>query len=132
MSSKPSRPSAHGELDRTKEELARSHRRSRLLEQRLKNNQQVFVDFESIALAVGHLIETHTSDQAILESFALLGGHIGLDRIYLLKNQPFASKNVVIDQSHAWIREPHRFNIPHFSKLPWEAFFPDWVGRFEA
>ena len=132
MSSKPSRPSAHGELDRTKEELARSHRRSHLLEQRLKNNQQVFVDFESIALAVGHLIETHTSDQAILESFALLGGHIGLDRIYLLKNQPFASKNVVIDQSHAWVREPHRFNIPHFSKLPWEAFFPDWVGRFEA
>ncbi len=132
MSSTPSRPSAHGESERTKEELVRSHRRSRLLEHRLKNNQQVFVDYESIALAVGHLIETHTSDQAILESFAMLGEQIGLDRIYLLKNLSLGSKSIVIDQVHAWVRDPQRFKTPNFSTLPWEAFFPDWLDKFQS
>jgi hypothetical protein len=54
MLSKSSRLSAHDEFERTKEELVRSNRRLHLLEQRLRNNQQVFVDFESIAKAVSH------------------------------------------------------------------------------
>ena len=44
------------ELKRSQDELARLQRKAQLLEQRLRNNQQVFVDFESIATAVGHLI----------------------------------------------------------------------------
>ena len=48
MFPKSSRLSTHEELQRTKRELARFQRRTQLLEQRLRNNQQVFVDFESI------------------------------------------------------------------------------------
>lgn len=125
-------PSGTGELDRTKEELARSHRRSHLLEQRLRSNQQVFVDFESIALAVGHLIEAHTSDQAVRESFALLGEGAGLDRIYLLKNQSAGPQGVVVEQLHTWIREPGSTQIPDFNSLPFEVFFPDWLVKFKA
>lgn len=132
MFSKSSRPSATGELIRAKEELARSHRRSHLLEQRLRSNQQVFVDFESIALAVGHLIGAHTSDQAVRESFALLGDGAGLDRIYLLKNQPAGLQGKVVEQLHTWIREPGSTQVPDFNSLPFEAFFPDWLGKFTA
>ncbi|MDA0348174.1 MAG: response regulator [Verrucomicrobia bacterium] len=132
MFSKSSRLSANNDIDRTKEELVRLHRRSHLLEQRLRNNQQVFVDFESIAKAVSHLIKAHKSDQAVLESLALVGEGSGLDRIYLLKNETGDEQGGVIDQVYTWVSESDDIQVPEFHSLPFEAFFPSWLNKWKA
>ena len=129
MFSKSSRLSAHEELQRTKRELARFQRRTQLLEQRLRNNQQVFVDFESIAKAVGHLIGSRNSEKAVNESLALIGRGSGLDRIYILKNVSGGQQGSVIDQIHTWVREDSDLVAPDFQSLPFDVFFPTWLAK---
>ena len=131
MFSKSSRLSTHEELQRTKRELARLQRRTQLLEQRLRNNQQVFVDFESIAKAVGHLIGSRNSDEAVSESLALIGRGSGLDRIYILKNVASGQQGFVIDQIHTWVREEKDLLVPDFQSLPFEVFFPTWMNKLK-
>lgn len=132
MIPKSSRLSTHEELQRTKSELARFQRRTQLLEQRLRNNQQVFVDFESIAKAVGHLIGSRNSEEAVSESLALIGRGSGIDRIYILKNQTGGPQGTVIDQIHTWGREDDQLQVPDFHALPFEVFFPSWLSKLKA
>lgn len=131
MFPKSSRLSTHEELQRTKRELARFQRRTQLLEQRLRNNQQVFVDFESIAKAVGHLIGSRNSEEAVSESLALIGRGSGLDRIYMLKNVSGGHQGSVIDQIHTWVREDSDITAPGFQSLPFEVFFPTWLASLK-
>jgi signal transduction histidine kinase/DNA-binding NarL/FixJ family response regulator/HPt (histidine-containing phosphotransfer) domain-containing protein len=132
MFSKSANPSIHEELQRAKHDLARLHRRTQLLENRLRNNQKVFVDFESIAKSVGHLIASRNSEDAVREALALIGEGSGLDRIYILKNSNGGTQGGVIDQIHTWISSTDKVVEPDFQSLPFEVFFPAWMPKFKS
>ncbi|MCB1120420.1 MAG: response regulator [Verrucomicrobiae bacterium] len=132
MFSKSARLSIHEELQRAKQELSRTQRRAQLLENRLRNNQRVFVDFESLAKAVGHLIVSRNSDEAVREALALIGNGSGLDRIYLLRQVAGGTQGGVIDQSHTWINQETKAQAPDFQSLPFEVFFPHWMPNLKA
>ena len=119
-------------MQQAKDELARWQRRAKLLEQRLRNNQQVFVDFESIAKAVSHLIGAKDSDEAIRDALSLIGEGSGLDRIYILKNVPGGRQGGVIDQIHTWTSGDDNVDSPDFHSLPFEVFFPGWLPRLKS
>lgn len=107
-------------------------RRAQLLETRLRNNQQVFVDFESLAKAVGHLIVSQNSDEAVREALALIGEGSGLDRIYVLRQMVGGTQGGVIDQVHTWINAASAAKPPDFQSLPFEVFFPSWIPSLKA
>ncbi|MCZ6673632.1 MAG: ATP-binding protein [Verrucomicrobia bacterium] len=131
MFSKSSKLDTHEELQRAKQELALSRRRAQLLEQRLRNNQQVFVDFESIAKAIGHLIVSKDSERAVRDTLSLIGEGSALDRIYILKNTQGGHQGAVINQVHTWVNKTGNVQAPDFQSLPYEVFFPTWIARLK-
>lgn len=131
MFPKSAKLSPSEQLQRAKEELARWQRRAQLLEQRLRNNQQVFVDFESIAKAVGHLMLANNSEEAVRDALSLIGEGSGLDRIYILKSTSGGQHGGVIDQVHTWISNDGNVVAPDFHSLPVEVFFPAWLSKLK-
>lgn len=113
-------------------EIIRLKRKIDLLESRLRNSQQVFSDFNSIAESVGYLIDSSGGVEAVSEALEVIGEGTSIDRIHVLKNEAGLDdeSEIITKQFNFWVREGDIGQVKYQS-YPYDVFFPNWKIAFE-